>query len=740
MKKLYTLLGMIGLIAFSTTSIAQCPNDNAQFGTTNAPTASNNNITMTTCIFGGEYRLVTNMQAGSSYTFETCGDTDFDSEITVYNDGTGAFIVENDDFCGLQSRVTFTSDGSDVRVLVDQFPCNGNTTCMTLVASVAAGASDPCDNIATLVCDASSSLSLSGTGLFNNNGPWNTPGAEQIYEFTATASGSHTIDISFSGGGYIDLFSRNANTGCSGSGWLYIDDVLGSATNSVNLVAGQTYYFLLDDENTTSNTGSITINCPSGVDPCDDITDLDGCAVSKDFSLSGAGAFNGNGPYSTPGEEVIYSYTAPYSGDFEIGISHTGGFYVDLFVTEASNGCSGTGWTYIDDIFSSATNDVFLVGGTTYYFMIDDENLSATDGTITIACPCIPSTNVDGAYTYNGPFTINGSTNGECNDCSLRPSDDQIHSIEITCSGTYTFETCNLATWDTYLYLTDAFCGNVIALNDDACGLRSSITASLAPGVYFLSVEAFGASQGGDYGVAVSGVLDPIVANVTPQNHIIDCVPIPVDISASPTGGSGNYEYLWSDGSTGSSITVNPNVTTDYSVTVTDLSGCGTTTESTTVTVVNRCGNNNQKSLICHVPSGNPGNAHTICISPNALNAHLASLWNLHGGDYCGPCANSIGTITTDNTNLGDNSFIRAGMNANDESIEVSYRLAYDTDVRIEVYDMAGVLVDVIFEGNASEGQLYDLNLHTDKISSGVYIYQFITNRETHIDKFQIIQ
>ena len=79
-------------------------------------------------------------------------------------------------------------------------------------------------------------------------------------------------------------------------------------------------------------------------------------------------------------------------------------------------------------------------------------------------------------------------------------------------------------------------------------------------------------------------------------------------------------------------------------------------------------------------------------------------------------------------------------MNISDESIEVSYRLGYDSKIRVEIYDMAGTLVDVVFEGQANEGQMYDLHLTTDKIVSGVYIYQFITDHETHIDKLQIIQ
>ena len=46
------------------------------------------------------------------------------------------------------------------------------------------------------------------------------------------------------------------------------------------------------------------------------------------------------------------------------------------------------------------------------------------------------------------------------------------------------------------------------------------------------------------------------------------------------------------------------------------------------------CGNNDNKVLLCHVPPGNPGNAHTLCISPNAVAMHLEN----HEDDHCGPC------------------------------------------------------------------------------------------------------
>jgi hypothetical protein len=40
-----------------------------------------------------------------------------------------------------------------------------------------------------------------------------------------------------------------------------------------------------------------------------------------------------------------------------------------------------------------------------------------------------------------------------------------------------------------------------------------------------------------------------------------------------------------------------------------------------------------KKVTICHIPPGNPANAHTLCVGSPALDAHLAH------GDAQGPCA-----------------------------------------------------------------------------------------------------
>lgn len=52
---------------------------------------------------------------------------------------------------------------------------------------------------------------------------------------------------------------------------------------------------------------------------------------------------------------------------------------------------------------------------------------------------------------------------------------------------------------------------------------------------------------------------------------------------------------------------------------------------------------NPKKELICHIPPGNPANAHTICVSKHAVETHTS-----HHGDLVGACAGDGGTEDPD--------------------------------------------------------------------------------------------
>jgi hypothetical protein len=115
-------------------------------------------------------------------------------------------------------------------------------------------------------------------------------------------------------------------------------------------------------------------------------------------------------------------------------------------------------------------------------------------------------------------------------------------------------------------------------------------------------------------------------------------------LAADVSGGTGPYTYLWPSGETTQSISVCPVESVDYNVTVTDANGCSTVAGPIRVEVVDvHCGNNGKKVLVCHIPPGNPANAHTICIAPSAVPAHLAH------GCFLGDCSGSADPCTEEN-------------------------------------------------------------------------------------------
>ena len=472
MKRTILNISVIGLLSLLTTltpltNYSQCPNNNTLYGSSGAPTTIGSTSTLTTCIWGGEYRLVTGLVAGSLYSFETCGNSAFDTQITIYDNVTGAYVAYNDDFCGLQSKVTVTATGNNLRVLVDRYSCANQSSCMTLKATRISG--------------------------------------------------------------------------------------------------------------------------PPAVNPCSSITPIT-CGVGSSYSLSGSGAWNSlGGPYSTPGSEQVFSYTAPVTGAYSVSVTSSTS-WVDLFYKSGS--CSSSGWTYVDDISSSgATNSVNLVAGVTYYFLLDRENTSAGSGSLTIACPCVaPPGGIDATYTYTSPFVISGTTVGACNDCSLRSSNDRVYAVNIPCNGSYTFSTCGGASWDTYLYLRSAPCGgSSIALNDDACGLQSSVTAILTPGTYYIHLEGFSSASQGSFNLNVSGTLfSPSIGSISGPSAVC-----PNETGVTYVLPTSFDSYSWSVPS-GASITSGAgtnSITVDFgsssgNVSVVGSNACGTNSSSLSLTVL----------------------------------------------------------------------------------------------------------------------------------------------------------
>jgi len=99
--------------------VLQCGTSHSDDTSNYAPAGMPSCIT-TTGTGGGRWYEVTGATAGQTVTLTTCGQATYDTKISVWDDkdNTATCITGNDDACGVQSTVTYTSDGTPDDALV----------------------------------------------------------------------------------------------------------------------------------------------------------------------------------------------------------------------------------------------------------------------------------------------------------------------------------------------------------------------------------------------------------------------------------------------------------------------------------------------------------------------------------------------------------------------------------------------------------------------------------------------
>ncbi|MBP6872842.1 MAG: C39 family peptidase [Bacteroidales bacterium] len=117
------------------------------------------------------------------------------------------------------------------------------------------------------------------------------------------------------------------------------------------------------------------------VGPCASVIPINGTGAgnAKTYTGGGTGEWfqTGSNPcgYTSPGIEQVYSFTAPFTGTFNIQVTAANG-WVDYFWRAES--CNPTGWTCISDIINpGAYGNFSWNSGTTYYILLDDEDNTA---------------------------------------------------------------------------------------------------------------------------------------------------------------------------------------------------------------------------------------------------------------------------------------------------------------------------------------------------------------------------
>ncbi|MEL4308835.1 T9SS type A sorting domain-containing protein [Joostella sp. CR20] len=174
------------------------------------------------------------------------------------------------------------------------------------------------------------------------------------------------------------------------------------------------------------------------------------------------------------------------------------------------------------------------------------------------------------------------------------------------------------------------------------------------------------------------------------------------------SGGTASYTYEWSNGETTQSITVAPEETTTYTLTVTDTNGCSQT-ESVTVEVEDvSCGNNPwiEKVAICY-------RGRSLCVSKYTV-PHLLKL-----GAVLGSCSETPNEISIASVYLVPNPVrYAAGLVINSHN---------STKLEVQVYDINGQLKQHIKNVKVNVG--YNLKtINFSRLSRGIYILKVLEN------------
>lgn len=394
-------------------------------------------------------------------------------------DSTGWTCIEDTNHVGQYGAMSWTA-GTTYYIMLDDEYAGGNACNHTFYITCPGGDTtstvDPCSTLTTITnCGSSYTQTFAGgvTGSWHTNTAtscgYGAPGLEHIYSFTPTTTGTYSIQIT-AATGYVDYLWKTGS--CDSTGWTCIEDTNAIGQNgSMQWTAGTTYLILLDDEATGGNAGnhSFFINCVNnGPDVCANAITIANCGpnAAQTFVGGGAGTWNTSTNnacgHATPGIEQIYSFTPSASGIYSIQVTAANG-YVD-YQWQAST-CSNSGWTCIGNINAVGQyGSLSLTAGTTYYFLLDDENSITGVHTFYVKCidanPCATATVINSCGANNSQTYAGGgsgvwysSANNACGFTS--PGIENIFSFTPTASGVYSIQVTDANGKVDYLWKAD---------------------------------------------------------------------------------------------------------------------------------------------------------------------------------------------------------------------------------------------------------------------------------------------
>ena len=529
-----------------------------------AVSASISSSTNVSCNGGSDGSATASGSGGTSpysYSWNTGGTS---ASVTGLTAGTYTVTVTDNNSCTDTETVTITQPATAVSVSITSstnVSCNGGSD-----GSATASGSGGTGSISYTWSTGATSASVTGltAGTYTVTAE-DANGCEDTAMVTITEPtsliASSVVDSNVSCNGYSDGGATASATGGTGA-YSYVWSNSATTASITGVVAG-TYSVTITDANGCTDSSSVTITEPTSLI----------ASTVVDSNVSCNGGSDGGATASAAGGTMAYSYLWSNSATTSSITGVVAGTY-SVTVTDA-NGCTDSSSVTITEPASmiaaaAVDSNVSCNGGSD-----GGATASATGGTT--------------AYSY---AWSNGATTA-----SITGIVAGTYSVTVTDANGCTDSASVSITEPTMLVSSAALDSNVSCNGGSDGGAMASATGGTGAYSYMWSNSATTASitgvVAGTYSVTITdgnGCTDSSSVTITEPSALIASTVVDSNVScngysdggatASGTGGTGAYSYMWSNSATTASIT--GVVVGTYSVTITDANGC---TDSSSVTI-----------------------------------------------------------------------------------------------------------------------------------------------------------